>query len=323
MPARIVLVAGPGGAGSSTVAAALAAGAAAKGRSVGLIDLDPVAGASSLLLPDAPTPEILDTRARPDGPGALLARELTDLAGLDGRLVDELVTVPGAELLSALVVGHEHSDRAELIVVDAGSRAVDLCGLAHQLPWVLERLLPAQRGWLATSRPLLAATLGRRWPGERASARVRAAYAIAGEIQQELSAAVAVTTQVRDDDPRSLRTDVGLALHGIPVCATVTRADDSFSVEPVLDLVMEDRPVSAAPLVADGTGWIWRTPLPSLRSRDVAVRRLDDDLVIEAAGVRRVAPLPSSLRRCHARSAVVREGTLEVRFTPDQQEHRP
>ncbi|MDE9366758.1 hypothetical protein PZ938_14180 [Luteipulveratus sp. YIM 133132] len=333
MPAQLVLVAGAGGAGSSTVAARLATTAVAEGVDVVLADLDPVCGAASLLPPHGDRPRLVDLSARADRSSASLLRELVRLLGLDDRLVDEVGLLPGSDLVAMLLALRERASSAQLLVVDAGSRAVDLAAAAERMPWLAARVLPAQRGWLATSSPLVASALGRRWPGDRVARALTAAHEEAVAVRDLMSGAVAVLVESSPGDRRSLRHEVGLALHGVELRARVrgragsedTEAvplvpDGSRATEPLLDLVTAGPSRCAATITPDGEAWLWRIGLPLLRSRDVRVTRSDDDLVIEAVGVRRVARLPTALRRCRARRAVVRDGTLEVRFEPDEQE---
>lgn len=341
MPARLVLVAGPGGAGSSEVAARLATHLHRDEQRVALLDLDSYDGARARVSADAADgPVLLSAEPSLSGPGVDLVREVVDLVGLDTRLIDEAVRLPTADLVAALLTLHSavESGRHDVVVMDAGSRVLDLSAMAHQLPWLLERMLPAQRGWLATARPLMAASMGRRWPGERASRATQAAYARAVLLRDLLADADAVLVVGRGSSKRVDQLRVGLALHEIGVLAhALTDPDADEPDDPTVTAVpvaadhadwdrllktSPDRPGTRAVLSQERKDWIWRVPLPLLRSRDVAVRRRSDDLVIEALGIRRVAGLPSSLRRCRTSGATVRQGILEVRFTPDRQERR-
>lgn len=327
MRSRLLLVAGPGGAGSTSLAARTALECASRGERVALLDLDLYAGACTLVR-DAEAgagaaPDLLGAGVRTGGPGVDLAREVTDLFGLERRLVEEAAQLPGHQLVAALVTIAETvaAQGHDLVVVDAGSRAVELCAAGEQLPWLLSRLLPAQRGWLATVRPVVAMTLGNRWPGERASMATAAARNRILEARDALRAGAAVVVAPSDEElgvgRRTARVRVGLALHDIAEAAVVGRDADTTLV---LEAFAATEPARGPMLEPDGEDWLWRTTLPLLRSRDVQVRRTGDDLVVEAAGARRVAALPSSLRRCRASGAVVRDGILEVRFVPDQQE---
>ena len=65
------------------------------------------------------------------------------------------------------------------------------------------------------------------------------------------------------------------------------------------------------------TGFTLDVPLSGPRRPGARVGRRGDDLVVAAAGVSRVLPLPPVLRRCHAVEAMRSERGLCVRFTPD------
>ncbi|KNX36954.1 hypothetical protein [Luteipulveratus halotolerans] len=333
MPGQLVLVAGPGGAGSSTTAAALATVAVARGRTVGLLDLAPSYGARDHLAPGQPAPALVEARPTTDGPSARTLRDLLDGVGLDPRLVDEVASLPGADLVGALVAAAHHAERADLVVVDAGARTLDLCVMADRLPWLTGRVLPAHRGWLASARPLVATALGRWWPGEALSTQLHAAHETAALVQQSVARSVAVLVRPQHGRERARSFEVGLALHGVEVRAVLdpqaptgderaipVSPDEPLPTERLIERIERGPGRGRECLAADGEDWLWRIPLPHLRSRDVTVRRTGDDLVIEAVGVRRVAVLPTALRRCRARAAVVRDQTLEVRFVPDQQE---
>ncbi|MEU6170625.1 ArsA-related P-loop ATPase [Streptantibioticus parmotrematis] len=62
---------------------------------------------------------------------------------------------------------------------------------------------------------------------------------------------------------------------------------------------------------------LWRLPLPGASRDRLDLVRRGDELVVDAAGFRRVLPLPSALRRCRVEGAALRDGALQVRFTPD------
>ena len=57
--------------------------------------------------------------------------------------------------------------------------------------------------------------------------------------------------------------------------------------------------------------------LPLARLGEVDLARSGDELVVTAAGHRRLLVLPSALRRCAVAGARVRNGRLVVRFVPD------
>jgi len=66
-----------------------------------------------------------------------------------------------------------------------------------------------------------------------------------------------------------------------------------------------------------GEDFVLLLPLPPVEAVEVALKRRVSELLVSGAGHRRVLTLPSALTRCVVRSAVVKDGTLRVRFTPD------
>jgi arsenite-transporting ATPase len=69
-------------------------------------------------------------------------------------------------------------------------------------------------------------------------------------------------------------------------------------------------------LSADGY-FLWRLPLPGATRDSLDLVRRGEELVLDVAGFRRIVRLPSALRRCTVAGAALREGVLQVRFTPD------
>ena len=74
-----------------------------------------------------------------------------------------------------------------------------------------------------------------------------------------------------------------------------------------------------APLAVERTtdGFALVLSLPFAERGDVALVRRGDEVVVTVGGHRRVLALPSALRRCTLDGAVLRDGRLVVRFTPD------
>ncbi|MGW1911050.1 ArsA family ATPase [Streptomyces sp. NPDC002076] len=62
---------------------------------------------------------------------------------------------------------------------------------------------------------------------------------------------------------------------------------------------------------------VWHIPLPGAIRDELDLIRRGDELVITAGPFRRIAPLPSALRRCTVAGAGLREGELRIRFAPD------
>jgi arsenite-transporting ATPase len=69
---------------------------------------------------------------------------------------------------------------------------------------------------------------------------------------------------------------------------------------------------------AEDAGFLLTLPLPLVTAAEVDLKRRDDELLVSVADHRRVLSLPSVLRRCVVTGAVVRHGTLRVRFVPDE-----
>jgi len=65
-------------------------------------------------------------------------------------------------------------------------------------------------------------------------------------------------------------------------------------------------------------GYLLTLPLPLVTAAEVDLKRRDDELLVSVGDQRRVLSLPSVLRRCVVTGAVVRKGTLRVRFVPDE-----
>ncbi|NMD57738.1 MULTISPECIES: hypothetical protein [Tsukamurella] len=61
----------------------------------------------------------------------------------------------------------------------------------------------------------------------------------------------------------------------------------------------------------------WSVALPLVDPTTIGLGRVDEDVVIEAQGVRRRIRLPSVLRRCIVAGATYEEGELRVTFVPD------
>lgn len=330
MSARCVLVAGPGGAGSSTYAASLAQAYAARDRPVLLIGTDPCDDATSMVGATA-GPLRLATIG-----DALPGREpgfaaLLDLVGLDTRLSEELGLLSESTAFRLLRHLATNVGPDETVVIDAGSRAVDLIRLAGALPWILRRLAPAQRGWLGSSRPLLASALGTRWPGEGLTQVVEEAALHAATAQEILLGARSAVVVVAGDAPaaKTRRVVVGLALNSASVTATIGSAART-ATDPVnwtpdrciaaqiddLDARARATRIGDISWERDAENYVWRMPMPSVTSHELELSMVQDDLVLHALGHRSVIPMPTVLRRCRPQDARVRDAVLTIRFVP-------
>lgn len=69
-------------------------------------------------------------------------------------------------------------------------------------------------------------------------------------------------------------------------------------------------------LATDGI-LVWRVPLPGAERGGLGLVRRGDEIVVTVGRFRRIRTLPSALRRCTVSGAGLRDGVLEIRFTPD------
>ena len=162
---RVLLVAGKGGVGKTTLAAATALAAARDGHRTLLVSSDPAHSVTDVLgltgdtgrardwreagvpMPVPGTGALLDvlqidTRARLDSAWTalrdILGRLLGDV-GLDPLIAQEMATVPGVDDILALLEVHEHATGYDALVIDCAPTAETLRLLA--LPEALERLV--------------------------------------------------------------------------------------------------------------------------------------------------------------------------------------
>ena len=331
MGAQCVLVTGPGGTGCSTYAAALASSYAGQGRSVLLLGTDPYDDATSMVDPvDGGLLRIASADDVADRADRSMAA-LLDTVGLDPRLAQEGARLAEAATARLLWAVGAAQTQDQVVVVDAGARGVELTRLAGALPWILQRMAPAQRGWLATSRPLLAAALGARWPGEALSGQVQSGLLQAAAAREVLlgagSTAIVLAGSAPPDKVR--RVVAGLALAGAPVTATIGGARADRDDPPRwrasramtgqladLDKAARTGRVGGVSGERDGDDYLWRMPLPALRFRELGLSMIEDDLILDGLGHRTVITMPTVLRRCRPVDADLRHAVLAVRFAP-------
>ncbi|MDX6330716.1 MAG: arsenite/tail-anchored protein-transporting ATPase [Streptomycetaceae bacterium] len=119
----------------------------------------------------------------------------------------------------------------------------------------------------------------------------------------------------------------GTAVHEVPHLGRDPRgADDLATLGRTLAAAAHPGPGGPAGppwtvedrLSADGY-FLWRLPLPGATRDSLDLVRRGEELVLDVAGFRRIVRLPSALRRCTVAGAALREGVLQVRFTPDPQ----
>ncbi|WP_019204227.1 hypothetical protein [Tsukamurella sp. 1534] len=104
-------------------------------------------------------------------------------------------------------------------------------------------------------------------------------------------------------------------LTGLPGAAAL-----AWDPGPVLDGAPEPTPVPEVRR-AGGEGldarYDWAIALPLVDPATIGLGRVEEDLVVDAQGVRRRMRLPSVLRRCVVAGATYTEGELRVSFAPD------
>jgi arsenite-transporting ATPase len=344
---RTLLVTGPGGAGSSTVAAATALAAARAGHRTRLL----TAGAPAVAgLADEVAVQVVAPGPAVEAAWAGHADQLAALVPALGLPpASSVVPLPGAGEVALLVeLGRvAAAGGTDVLVVDAGpvDRATALLGLPAALRWWSAQLAPPRLRVLAAVR----SAAGRGRPGvlEAALAALTATEALVDRVPD------VEVHLVLPPDPRALPalrgSAAGVGLLGRPLAAaTLARvlpggagewaaaraaAQDQVRVElhgtgfPVGELAEAPRPpadvdaltalgvglpdLPAAPAGPssrrEGTGWVLDVPLPGAGRGEVELTRWGDELVVGVAGVRRSLPLDSLLRRCAVTSASVRD----------------
>jgi len=241
---RVVLFTGKGGVGKTTTAAATAVQAARAGIKTLVMSTD-----AAHSLGDALGVVLVTARDDPDPvveiePG-LSALQLSPThsvrrswrvvqdylltvfkgLGIDPVVAEELTGLPGAEELVALLElrAQVESGPWDLVIVDCAPTAetLRLLALPEALAWHLERLMPAQRGFLRALRPAAAAATGLPLPGVQVLETLRQWHGALLEIQSILAAETTsvrlVLTPERVVIAESRRTLTSLRLYGLSV----------------------------------------------------------------------------------------------------------
>ncbi|GAB3584782.1 ArsA family ATPase [Calidifontibacter terrae] len=323
----VILVGGPGGAGSSTAAARLADALAATGASVGVAGGDPEFGASTRTGPGC-----VVLRPEPSAPSEL--HDLSRAYGVDGLIpaLDELTSGGIAGAIWALT---DQVDAGVLdhVVVDVGSALRSLHVTVRTLAGAASRAQGLNPGWLRSARPLGALGLaGLGGPRMAESARAVAARVdrLAALIGDAPSVVIHSGDTRADDRTRAVARAVVLgsgrlgAVHGVPGEALRDRLR-AYTVPVVTELDATLLPILAdpprQPVLSGGPKdprVIWRVPLPFNEIDEVEVDRIGDSLMVRVGASRRLFNLPSLLARHTAHGTRVRQGMLEVAFTPTQ-----
>jgi arsenite-transporting ATPase len=240
---RVLLFAGKGGVGKTTLAAATAALLARSGRKALALSTDPAHSLGDVLatpLTGEPT-EVeaglfaghVDTRALLDGAWTRLREHLRTMlagAGVDELVADELTVLPGVEELLALGEVRRAAQVGpwEVVIVDCGPTAetLRLLALPEAMSGYLERLFPAHR---RAVRGLIAGMAGVSAGAQPATSRWEAtADALTGLAEElaglhglladhDTTSVRLVLTPERLVAAESRRTLTALALHGLRV----------------------------------------------------------------------------------------------------------
>ena len=169
---RVLLFTGKGGVGKTTIAAATAALAAARGQKTLVLSTDPAHSLADALggsLTGEPTEVDTGLSAMQVDVQAAFERTWRDVqdylrgalerAGVDALQAAELTVLPGAEEVLALLElrAQVASGRYDLVVVDCAptGETLRLLSLPEALAWYVEKVFPAHRRALRAMRPLL------------------------------------------------------------------------------------------------------------------------------------------------------------------------
>lgn len=321
MAPRVLLVAGPGGAGASTTAAHVADQFAATGCGVTVLDDDPYDGAGARCR----EPSVLRAAAHDtggDGAGRVL-----EALGDSAELLEPLRHTATAASLKLLWSIPVDLPADHLVVIDAGANAPDLARLARTLPGTLLRLSRLGTRWLRTSRPLLAAIGGRR-SGPAMLAQLQTAAQRARGIRNALCGASGGALLVAGDEGKTARLGVGVGLSGVLVRGVTGLDDCSGDLLPGVprpaskELLAELQRSTEPPLRIrpdDATeGYRMRMSLPLSDFRDLKLHWSAPSLTLSACGHQSLLELPSALQRCHPSGARLRDGMLDVAFRPNR-----
>lgn len=309
---RVVLFAGKGGVGKTTLAAATGASLSSAGRKILVVSTDPAHSLSDALnvpLSADPT-EVdpgyfaaqVDTLALLGGSWATVRSHLTTLlsgAGVDEVVAEELTMLPGFEELLALSEVHRMSRGGpwEAVIVDCAptADALRLLALPEVFAGYLERLFPTHR---RVVRGMLAGLSGSNASAQRWDA---AADAL-GRLSEHLESLRALVT-----DP--LVSSVQLVLTPERVVAAETRRSiTALALQGIrVDRLLINRLVPAVGAKARGPAADWvRT---RRREQDAVVAALQNDLpVLPVATIEHRAAEPVGLAALREFAAELSDG---------------
>ena len=324
---RLLLLSGPGGSGAGTFAAATARALVDEGHAPHVIDVDAV-------------------RVPGDALAAVLRSSVGRIMagmGSDPVADEDWAALPGVAPLSALydVLTALADPGVDVVVVDCGGidRARELIAAPSRLVRLLDAALtPRLAMWRMPGEVESAPTVFEGLSALRSDLLRMDRALVHGDTIARLVTTPDDTAVAATLDALTAMPMLGVAVDGVAVTgaaepprALVEAMGEIAcwaSGDPVLP-APQGRPVAgplspAAPLTAEAmvltsleTGFTLDVPLSGPRRAGARVGRRGDDLVVAAAGVSRVLPLPPVLRRCHAVEAMRSERGLCVRFTPD------
>lgn len=332
---RLILLTGPGGAGTSTVARATLEAAREEGAAAELVDVAREAGAGAI---DLATSTI----------GRLFAA-----LGADGLPVQAWVALPEVRLLSTLLRVSDLMAEVDAVVVDAGplTAAADLV----QVPQSLERLLDAALtptlamwrssdgddvgfGALSDARRAIV-RLRRMLQGSETSVRLVVPATLDGAAAARHGVSVFTVLGVAvegivlnrfpkgsEDWPRQARReaesaldDLASAADGIPVWKSTSRVRPVPKGRSVLGPQggLPGLSEAALAVAAGEESYVLELPLAARARATARVGVTPEALVVEYDGRYRWLELPAVLRRCEPLPARRRPAGLRLEFRPD------
>lgn len=169
---RIILIAGKGGVGKTTVSAATAIRAADLGHSTLVMSTDPahsLADAFDMPLGDEPTPVVpnlcaqqIDSRKRLEESWGQVRDHITELfdwSGLKGIEAEELAVFPGMDELFSLAAVRDHARDGvyDVLIVDCAPTAetLRLLSLPDVMSWYMDKMFPISRKVARVVRPVI------------------------------------------------------------------------------------------------------------------------------------------------------------------------
>lgn len=242
---RVLLFTGKGGVGKTTTAAATAVRAARSGRKTLVLSTDPahsladalgvtLAGSDGRPVEVEPGLAVqqVDTRARARrwwGEVQDYLLDVLDAVGVDPVAAEELTMLPGAEEVLALLELRDQVEHGpwDLVVVDCAPTAetLRLLALPEALRWAMERVFPAGRLLVRTTRPLLGRAAGVPMPRDPVFGSLQRLHDQLGAVQQMLRSPETSVRLVLTPEAvviaEARRTLTSLALYGYRVDGVV------------------------------------------------------------------------------------------------------